>query len=110
MVMRLKDLRIEYYKSSGPGGQHKNKRCTAVRVTHILTGLCAVGQQERSQAMNKALALARLEKKITAANRRKKPRVPTRTPRAVKERILEWKKKRKAKKQARSRAGILKEI
>lgn len=106
----MKDLRIEYYKSSGPGGQHKNKRRMAVRMTHIPSGVCAVGQEQRSQAMNKALALARLEKKLEAKNRRKKPRIPTRTPGVIKERILELKKKRKAKKEFRRKGAFLEEI
>lgn len=107
--MRLKDLRIECYKSSGPGGQHKNKRRMAVRIIHIPSGLCAVGQDQRSQAMNKARALCRLEEKLAAKNSRKKPRIPTRTSRAVKERILEWKKKRKTKKETRSKVKFLEE-
>lgn len=106
----MKDLRIEYYKSSGPGGQHKNKRRMAVRMTYVPSGVCAVGQEQRSQAMNKALALSRLEKKLEAKNRRKKPRIPIRTPRAVKERILEWKKKRKVKKEFRRKGRFLEKM
>ena len=51
-------------KASGPGGQHVNKTNTAVRVTHKSTGLIAKAQEERSQYMNKKLALARLLKLI----------------------------------------------
>lgn len=54
------DIRIDCMRSSGPGGQHANKTETAVRATHLPTGLCAVSQQERSQLLNKRLALARL--------------------------------------------------
>lgn len=57
----LKNIRVERMRSSGPGGQHANKTETAIRVTHIPTGLCAVSQQERSQYLNKNLALARLK-------------------------------------------------
>lgn len=98
----MRDLKIEYFKSSGPGGQHKNKRFTAVRITHLPTGIVAVGTESRSQAQNKEEALRRIYKKIAAKRRRRKTRVPTRTPRAVKERILEWKKKRGLKKRMRS--------
>ena len=57
-----KDLRFETMKASGPGGQHVNKSNTAVRVTHTPSGLVAIAREERSQHMNKKLALARLLK------------------------------------------------
>jgi len=54
------DVRFETAKASGPGGQHVNKTETAVRAVHIPTGKSAVARGERSQLMNKKLALARL--------------------------------------------------
>ncbi len=66
------DIRIERMRSSGPGGQHANKTETAIRVTHVPTGLCAVSQEERSQHLNKKLALARLEELIRQKNRQSK--------------------------------------
>jgi peptide chain release factor 2 len=58
------DIRVEYSKSSGPGGQNVNKRETAVRVVHVPTGLSAFVQSERSQADNKSKAMQLLEAKI----------------------------------------------
>jgi len=55
-----KDLRIESMRASGPGGQHVNKTSTAIRVTHLPTGLSAIAQEERSQHQNRKLALARM--------------------------------------------------
>ena len=99
-------VRIEFFKSPGPGGQHKNKRFAAVRAIHGPTGLTAVGQELRSQAQNKELALTRLAAKVKKAYFRPKPRVATKTTRGAKERRLELKKKHSAKKQLRSLSSI----
>jgi peptide chain release factor 2 len=62
-----KDLKIDFSKSSGPGGQNVNKRETAVRITHLPTGLVAHVDSERSQAQNKEKATAILRGKIFRA-------------------------------------------
>lgn len=59
-----KDFRFESMRASGPGGQHVNKVNSAIRVTHLPTGLTAMAQEERSQHMNKKLALTRLHVRI----------------------------------------------
>jgi peptide chain release factor len=56
----LSEVRFETAKAGGPGGQYVNKTETAVRAVHIPTGKSAVARGERSQLMNKKLALARL--------------------------------------------------
>jgi len=59
-----KDLHIEATRGSGPGGQHKNKVSTAIRVTHRPSGISVLAADNRSQAINKKNALARLEAKL----------------------------------------------
>ena len=54
------DIRYTAMRASGPGGQHVNKTSSAIRATHIPTGMVAYAQEERSQSMNKKLATARL--------------------------------------------------
>jgi protein subunit release factor B len=55
-----KDFRIETYRDSGPGGQHRNKTDTGVRITHIESGLSVECCETRSQHQNKRLAFRRL--------------------------------------------------
>ena len=62
------DLKFESMRSSGPGGQHTNKTESAVRVTHVPTGLSAVSSDQRSQHMNKKLAVVRLYEKLGQLN------------------------------------------
>ena len=59
-----RDVRFETMRASGPGGQHVNRTESAVRVTHVPTGLQASASEERSQHRNKALAVARLSRKL----------------------------------------------
>lgn len=58
------DLKIELYRSSGPGGQNVNKRETAVRLIHLPTGLTAASQMERAQTQNREKALKLLKSKL----------------------------------------------
>lgn len=66
-VWNASDLKVETMRASGAGGQHVNKTESAVRITHQPTGWSAVAQEERSQHLNRKLALARLAERFKHA-------------------------------------------
>ncbi len=68
---------LETYRSSGPGGQRKNKVETAVRLKHLPSGITVIATEHRSQAENRKLAFERLRERLIKLNRPRKRRIPT---------------------------------
>lgn len=110
--LREADLEETFARSGGPGGQNVNKVSTSVTLRHRPSGMSVTVQDSRSQAMNRKLARERLVRAIEEARRRRRAQEQAQRekvrrrnrprPRALKERILEGKRKRSTVKKLRS--------
>jgi protein subunit release factor B len=98
-----KQVIIETYRSSGPGGQRKNKVETAVRLKHLPSGMTVVATEHRSQADNRKLAFERLRDRLIKLNRPRKRRIPTSVSLKTIEKRIEEKKIRSKKKRLRQK-------
>jgi protein subunit release factor A len=100
-----KEVRIDTFRASGPGGQHLHKTESAVRLTHFPSGVVVSVSDTRSQNQNREIAFDRLIEKLRKLNTVPKARKATRPTLASKKRRLEGKRQRSAAKTRRRKVG-----
>ncbi len=97
----LAECEETFFIASGPGGQHRNKTESGVRLAHPPTGVVVTATERRSQAQNRGAALVRLRERLAALAHRDKPRRATKPTRGSKERRIAEKKRRGERKASR---------
>ena len=97
----LGQCEVQVHRAGGPGGQHRNKVETAIRLVHQPTGVVAEGKDQRSRTQNLRCALERLREKLEKRAYRPPPRRKTKPSRAAKVRRLDEKKQQGERKSAR---------
>jgi protein subunit release factor B len=96
-----RDCEVEFIVASGPGGQHRNRNATGVRLRHVATGIVVTATERRSQRRNLDTAFERMAKKLEALNRPRKQRRPTRPSASARRARLDEKRKQSQKKMQR---------
>ena len=91
----------EFFIASGPGGQHRNKTESGVRLTHRPTGVVVTATERRSQSQNRGAALERMRERLAAMGHEPKKRRPTKPTRGSKQRRLDEKSRRSEVKRGR---------
>jgi ribosome-associated protein len=98
-----REVEIEFFRASGPGGQHVNKTQSALRLTHGPSGVVVIAQDSPSQHRNREIAFERLAKRLERLNYVRPKRVPTRPTAGSRKRRIEAKKQVGEKKRTRGR-------
>lgn len=97
-----RDCSVEFFIASGPGGQHRNKVETGVRLIHRPSGMMVTATERRSQYANREMAFERMAERLEVAQRPQVPRVPTRPSAGSRERRLQTKRRTSLNKQRRA--------
>jgi protein subunit release factor B len=100
-----RDSDLEFFIASGPGGQHRNKVETGVRLTHRPSGISVTATERRSQHANREVAFERMAARLEELQQVSPPRKPTRPTVASRERRLEAKRRAAMLKKQRSIAS-----
>jgi protein subunit release factor B len=78
-----RDCDVSFFVAGGPGGQHRNKVATGVRLTHRPSGIVVTATERRSQTANREMAFARLAERLQAISQTQAPRTATRPSRTA---------------------------
>jgi len=97
-----RDSDVEFLIAGGPGGQHRNKAETGVRLTHRPTGIVVIATERRSQYANREAAFERMAERLEARQRVQRPRRATRPTAASRTRRLDAKRRTSINKRQRS--------
>ena len=98
-----RDCEMEFFVAGGPGGQHRNKVETGVRLTHRVANVTVTATERRSQSANRDAAYERMAEKLEAMQRVQKKRFATKPGRAAKERRITGKRIQSERKQNRTK-------
>src|ERR1700682_6691382 len=100
-----REVGVQVFRASGPGGQHVNKTESALRLTHLPSGVVVTSQHSPSQYRNRETAFKRLAERLKRLNHVPKKRVATKPTAGSKKRRIEGKKERGVLKKARGRVS-----
>ena len=100
-----RDCDVEFFNSGGPGGQHRNKTETGVRLRHRPSGVGVTATERRSRSQNLSAAYERMRERLVKLMTPPPPRVPTKPSKATKRRRLESKRRRAETKRSRRYLG-----
>jgi protein subunit release factor B len=98
-----RDCDLEFFVAGGPGGQHRNKVETGVRLTHRPTGVVVTATERRSQSANREAAYERMAERLEKLQRPRKPRKATKPTAESKRKRVERKRKHSERKRARAK-------
>ena len=104
--MKNDDITTEFVRGSGPGGQHRNKATTGVRLTHTPTGIQATATERRSRTANMKAAHKRLSVRVARATAQATPRIPTKPTKGSVVRRLDSKRRRGDRKALRRAVAV----